>query len=398
VISPASSRTALIVGAGIGGLAAAIALRRAGWRVRVFERASSPRELGFALVLAPNAKAALRELGLGDALASFGVTAMRGEIGRPDGTLLRRIDLSNVARPGDGAVVALRQALHGALLEAVGAVGEDVLALEHEVVDVETDGESASLRLADGRRESGDIVIGADGVGSVVRRRLHPDEPPPGSSGYFAIRGVARDGARLLQSPIGSLSWLALLGDGVEAGSAVAAERTVYWYLSLLAADVGSERDARRLVNRVTASFDPRFRALIAGTDDADLRLDELFLREPLSEWGRGRVTLLGDAAHPVLPHSGQGAAQALEDAVALGLTLGPEGHPAAALRRYERVRGQRTRGIIALGRRVAGVTTTKSRLVRTIRDGAIRLAPALLIRASLRVGREKDPHVALRA
>ncbi len=393
-----SSRTALIVGAGIGGLAAAIALGRAGWRVRVFERATSPRELGFALALAPNAKAALRELGLGDALASFGVTAMRAEICRPEGALLRRVDLSDAAMPGEGTVVALRQALHGALLEAVGAAGADVLALGHEVVDVESTDESASLRLADGRRESGDIVVGADGVGSVVRRRLHPNEAPPKPSGYFAIRGVARDGARILQSPIGQLSWLALLGDGVEAGSAVAAERTVYWYLSLLAEDVGSERDARRLVNRVTASFDSRFRALVAGTDDADLRLDEHFIREPLAEWGRGRVTLLGDAAHPVLPHAGQGAAQALEDAVALGLALGRDGDLSAALRRFERVRGERTRGIMTRGRRIARMTTTKSRIVQAIRDGAIRLAPAFLITASFKLRREKDPHVALRA
>jgi 2-polyprenyl-6-methoxyphenol hydroxylase-like FAD-dependent oxidoreductase len=137
---------------------------------------------------------------------------------------------------------------------------------------------------------------------------------------------------------------------------------------------------------------------LVAATEDTDLRLDELFVREPLAAWGRGRITLLGDAAHPVLPHSGQGAAQALEDAVALGLVLGREVEPAAALRRYERVRGERTRGIITFGRRVARVTTTKNPLVEGLRNGAIRFAPAFLLKASFKLRPGKDPHAALRA
>src|SRR5512132_3293425 len=113
---------ALIVGAGIGGLAAAVALRRAGWDVRVFERASSPRELGFALLLAPNAMHALGELGLADAARNGGFITTSGEMRRPDGTVLRRLDTASVrALLDEDTVCVLRPVLHGALLDAVGA-------------------------------------------------------------------------------------------------------------------------------------------------------------------------------------------------------------------------------------------------------------------------------------
>lgn len=124
------------------------------------------------------------------------------------------------------------------------------------------------------------------------------------------------------------------------------------------------------------------------------MRFDELFLRAPLSPWGRGRVTLLGDAAHPVLPHTAQGAAQSLEDAVALGLALASDASVESALRRYERVRGERTRKIIALGPRIARITTTRNRWVRAARTIALRSIPAAVITAG---SRHSDPHKALR-
>lgn len=122
-------RTALIVGAGIGGLSAAISLRKAGWNVRVFERAASVRELGFALLVAPNAMAALRELGVADVVLARGVVPTRGEARRMDGTVLKRADFPPPEVMGGPTVVALRPAVHGALLEAVG---EDTVELAKE--------------------------------------------------------------------------------------------------------------------------------------------------------------------------------------------------------------------------------------------------------------------------
>src|SRR4051812_36185410 len=117
----ASDRHALITGAGIGGLAAALALRQQGWRVTVLERATAVRELGFALLMAPNAVRAMRALGIADTVAARGVAATSGEMRRPDGRLLRRMDPSRMRKAlGEDTICVLRPALHGALLDALG--------------------------------------------------------------------------------------------------------------------------------------------------------------------------------------------------------------------------------------------------------------------------------------
>ena len=374
---------ALIVGAGIGGLAAAIALRRAGWDVRVFECAASPRELGFALLLAPNAMHALRELGLADAARRGGVVTTSGEMRRLDGTLLRRFDTSSVrALLDEDTVCILRPVLHGALLETVGMASIDLGA---DAVRVAATADGVQLTVADGRTATGDLVIGADGVGSFVRRQLHPNEPPPSPSGLFAIRGVAHD--VVPGSDPGAVSGAQYFGRGLEAGVVRAGKREVYWYLSLKTAHFPPPRDPVDIARRVASQFHESFRAVVRATPREDLRLDELFERAPITPWGHGRVTLLGDAAHPMLPHAGQGAAQALEDAVVLGSVLRDVGDQPAiepALRRYEQLRTPRTQAVVTLARRNARMGSIESALGCWVRDQIIRFIPQAVILKSL--------------
>jgi 2-polyprenyl-6-methoxyphenol hydroxylase-like FAD-dependent oxidoreductase len=376
---------ALVVGAGIGGLAAGVALRRAGCDIRIVERASSPRELGFALNLAPNATAALRELGVADEVVRESATPRRFEIRRPDGRTLRRIArrARDTSRP-DPHIVTLRTTLHGALLSRV----EDALLLDSRAVGFEHDGPGVSLRLADGRTVSGDVLIGADGVGSVVRGQLHPDDSLR-SSPYIALRGVAFGALEAL----GDLDAVAYLGAGVEAAMARASAQAIYWYVSLLSRDVDPrDREPLAVLARHTARFDPRFLAIVRATTPEDVRFDALVDRAPIEAWGRGRVTLLGDAAHPMLPHAGQGAAQALEDAVALGRVLARPGDVEAALRRYERVRAARTRRMVRTSRRIARTTTTRNPLVLAVRSVLIQMLIPGAVDALARLAR-RDPH-----
>jgi 2-polyprenyl-6-methoxyphenol hydroxylase-like FAD-dependent oxidoreductase len=384
------SRTALIVGAGVGGLAAGIALRRLGWRVRIFERASEPRALGFALNLAPNAVQALSELGLAERLMSEGCVVSRAELRRADGTVLRRFDVA-AGREDVASVFALRSALHGALLDATPAAD---LALGSEAVRFTATPTGVALELKDGDTEAGDLLVGADGVGSIIRRLLHPAEPPPRRSGYFAVRGVAYNAAHAL----GTLSAVAYLDYGIEAATVRASQDAVYWYVSLLAEDAGAmKQGSGAIADRCGSLLDDRFRVIVRATEPDDLRLDELFDRDPIEDWGRGPVTLLGDAAHPMLPHTGQGAAQALEDAVALGLAIAAGDDLDASLRKYERIRSRRTRGIVMRGRRIARFTTTKSRMIDWLRAAAIRIVPTKAVASGFLLAREADPHRALR-
>jgi 2-polyprenyl-6-methoxyphenol hydroxylase-like FAD-dependent oxidoreductase len=194
---------------------------------------------------------------------------------------------------------------------------------------------------------------------------------------------------------LGQLSAISYLDDGIEAAAARASSDAVYWYISLLSREVGTTSDPKEILDRWCLAFDSPFRAIVTATTSEDLRFDNLLRRDPLPWWGIGRVTLLGDAAHPLLPHTGQGAAQALEDAVALGLVLAPSGSIEQALRRYERVRMDRTRRFVKLGPRIARVTTTRNSLIQSARRLAIRLLPSHLL--TKWAVKQRDPHKALR-
>jgi 2-polyprenyl-6-methoxyphenol hydroxylase-like FAD-dependent oxidoreductase len=350
--------------------------------VQVLEKAASPRELGFALLLAPNALAALRSLGVADRVMAGGVIPQSGEWRRMDGRLLRRMDMSAVRTLlPEPAVVALRPVLHGALLEAVG---QEALVLGVDVCGFAVQDGGVRVETADGREIAGRLLVGADGVGSVVRRQLHPGEPAPRRSGLWALRGVARGVVSQLEGGDGGQYF----GRGIEAGVARASADAVYWYLSLRAdALPPGAVTPRAVLESCAGTFHAPFRAIVLATADADMRLDELFERDPVDPWGEGPVTLLGDAAHPMLPHAGQGAAQALEDAVALGRALdGAPGGDAleGALRAYERKRAARTAAIVRVARRNASMGALKGRVTTWLRDVVIQRVPDRVILRSL--------------
>jgi len=380
-------RTALIVGAGIGGLTAGIALRQAGWNVRIFERASSPRELGFGLGLAPNAIAALRELGVADVVLARGFAPTRGEVRRMDGSVLKRAEFPPAAALGGQMVIALRPALHGALLDAVGA---DAIGGSCEATGFTLQGDRVALHFADGSSAEGDLLVGADGTGSVIRKALHPSEPPPRDSGLVAVRGAVHGAMHHL----GENSAIYYLGPGVESAILRASDTGIYWFLSLARQLVPSGlRDPAAIVAHMSPKLDATFRAITSATDD--LRVDDLVDRDPIPFWGRGVVTLLGDAAHPVLPHTGQGAAQAIVDAVALATVLRGANAIEPALRSYEADRRKKTAALLAQGRRTARVMRTMNPVANWMREVAIRLAPVkTIVKVIVTINRRAGTHL----
>ena len=386
------TRKALIVGAGIGGLAAGIALRHAGWDIEIFERADAPRELGFGVGLAPNALAALRELGAIDAVlahAAEWTSPTAAELRRLDGSVIRHI-AGDPRHLSPGAVLPrliMRPALHGALLDMV----RSAVHVSREAVHVDADADRVLVHFTDGTVAQGDVVVGADGLHSAVRASLHPTEPPARSSGYYALRGASRH-----VDALNGLQAIWYFGRGIESGVVQAGAASIYWFLSLFVDDErhAGAGDAESVVERWLPHFDAQFRRIVDGSA---LRLDELFVRAPIREWGRGPVTLLGDAAHPMLPHTGQGAAQALEDAVGLGRALKDAIDPNAALRRYEAVRSRAANRMVRSGPFIARCTTTRSRAIAAVRNGMIRMVPRAML-SRVMTSAPSDPNRALGA
>jgi 2-polyprenyl-6-methoxyphenol hydroxylase-like FAD-dependent oxidoreductase len=383
------SRTALIVGAGIGGLSAALALRNAGWHVRVFERAASPRELGFGLALAPNATRALADLGIAGAVLAqaFAPPRLLGELRRMDGTRIKRVDLPVAAVLGGRMAVALRPALHGALVDAVGL---DTIAVGHEARGFTQTGNRVALHLATGESVEGDLLVGADGVWSTVRRMLHPSEPPPRSSGIVAVRGAVHG----LVDRLGGLAGIYYLGPGVESVIVRASDTGIYWFLSLARELVPADMiEPAAVLGQMAPRFESTFRDITAAT--TDLRFDRLVDRDPIPFWSQGRVTLLGDAAHPLLPHTGQGAAQAMVDGVTLGRVLAADVDVPQALRTYEAERRGKTIALLRQGRRTARVMRMRNPVACALREAVIRAIPAdAIVRTIARINRRAGTDV----
>ena len=345
-------RTAIVVGAGIGGLAAAIALERAGYATTVYEADGEWRPLGAGLSLWPNAVRALRALGLG-ALVEQGVN-QAGGVRRADGSMLAGFGPGAVEKRFGEPIVGLHRAdLHAALLAACGPervrLGMRLAALEGE-----------ELRFADGSTARADLIVGADGLRSVVRAGLLGDGEPR-DAGIVAYRGVAA-----LEADVPAGEWWAK--DAI-AGLLPLRGGRVYWYFGARGEDTPGR------VEELCAAFDGAVGEVVALTPAEQILVHRLYDRDPAASWSRGAVTLLGDAAHPMLPFIGQGACAALEDAVVLGAAAAND-DPAAALLAYESARLKRTARFVKTSRQAAAIALPRSPLARRLRNSLLPLLP----------------------
>jgi 2-polyprenyl-6-methoxyphenol hydroxylase-like FAD-dependent oxidoreductase len=346
---------ALVIGGGIGGLAAGLALRRVGIDALVLEQARRLEAVGAGIGLAANAMQALDRIGVGDAVRACGLATSRLVACKPDGSALVDIPLEGREMLG----------VHRADLQEVLAAQLGVALRLGAACDGFRDDGSGVTVTAGGAEVAGDVLIGADGLRSKTRSWLF-DDGPPQYAGYTGWRAVAEIEPETMRGRM-TETW----GRGVRFGLIPIGGGRLYWFVS----ESRHEPEAPLIparkaeLSRHVEGWHEPIQATVAETPEDAISGTGIYWRKPVRAWGRGRVTLLGDAAHPMTPDLSQGAAQALEDAVVLAASLRNAADPVAGLRAYEAARRKRTGQIVRRSFQAGRLAQASSGLGAAFRD-----------------------------
>ncbi|WP_329624644.1 FAD-dependent monooxygenase [Streptomyces sp. NBC_01255] len=378
---PQQQRRAVVVGAGIGGLTAAVALHREGWQVTVLERAADLAPVGAGIGLAPNSQRALDVIGLGDRVRDLAAWQGDGGMRAPDGRWLARTNAQAAAERFGGPLVLLHRATLVEILASALPEGTVRTGAAATLADPGDDLRPARLTTPDGAIEA-ELVVAADGIRSATRHALFPEHPGPRYAGCTTWRVVVPAPARPFAP---HETW----GAGRLWGTQPLKDGRIYAY-AMAAAPAGSRApdDEKAELLRLFGDWHHPVPEILAAVDPGQvLRHDVHHLPDPLPAFHRGRVALLGDAAHAMMPSLGQGGNQAIEDAVVLAHHAGsaPGFTPGRALAAYTADRLPRTTAIVRKAARTGAVTLLSARPAVALRSalvGAVsRFGPGLILR-----------------
>jgi 2-polyprenyl-6-methoxyphenol hydroxylase-like FAD-dependent oxidoreductase len=377
----------IIIGGGIGGLSAARFLRKGGIKTLVLERSPGLNEVGAGLQLAPNAQAALRALDLWDELAPRGWILNEVQLRSTRSGELTRMD----AKP-EGLV-----AMHRAQLQKGLAHGfsEADLRFAMTIQSITQDRDGVQVMLANGETLACKILIGADGLRSQVRSLVFPPVTHR-YSGTSSYRGIVSAPGFLKNPHMGAEIW----GPACRLGYSQINSADIYWYLTFDAPAQESKTPEERKAHALELMKNfPEELPIIARTAPEQIIHTDIGDIKPTDHWVIGRVALLGDAAHATTPNLGQGAAQALEDAWALGLAFKKSGVEPSALAAYRDIRRKKALWIVQQSWSFQSLCHLKSPWQQSLRDFAVKHTPAAFQKSGLKriytpaVGLEGDAH-----
>ncbi|MDF2958884.1 MAG: 2-polyprenyl-6-methoxyphenol hydroxylase [Paenibacillus sp.] len=363
----------LIIGAGIGGLTAAIALKQAGFHPAVFERAPQFSPHGTTLVLWPNALRVLQYLGAADDIMKLGVRNYKTGVFTAKGHPLYELPLDLEAKYGYPVLTVLRADLQRVLMERLGS---DVIQWGKEFTGAEQDEQQVTASFAGGHVEQGSLLIGADGIHSKVRTILMGDARLR-FCGFAAYRGMVDQPSFTLPYHTGMELW----GEGKRFGLFHTGRQGLYWFatMSASAADRQDPLGMKQLLLREFAEWHQPVEQILEQTDESKMLRHLIYDIPSLPYWSKGRITLLGDAAHAMTPNLGQGACQAIEDSMILSESLQRENTFSIALRRYEALRTPRVRKVVNLSYRMGRVAQWSHPWLCGIRNAAFAFVPGFL-------------------
>lgn len=362
----------LIVGGGIGGLTAALALQAHDCNVEVFEAAPELEPVGKGIWVPPNAMQVFERLGLDEAIAERGLTLDRVEIRDGDRGVIQSLDLNRAREKYGHAITSIHRArLQQALVDQVNP---DTLHLGKECVGFEeTDSGRIAVQFQDGTEEVGDLLAGADGIHSVIRQQLFPTATPryAGQTCYRGVANIRLDDRHLQRC---AEVW----GGDIRFGFSAIGRDEVYWFAPISAPAGSSEPSAlvETLLDRY-ATFPAPIPEIIRHTPDEEIIRTDLYDLPPLDSWARGHVVLLGDAAHAMTPNLGQGGAQAIEDGFVLGRAVADHRDDLArAVDQYEQLRVSKVKRLVRMARVFGTVAHVRNRWIRTVRNWVLRHIP----------------------
>jgi len=350
----------IIIGAGITGLTLALSLHQVGIGCRVFEAAPEIRKLGVGINLQPHGVRELTELGLGEALERVAVATSEMGFYNRFGQLITREPRGRAAGYAWPQLSIHRGELHAVQLAAVyERLGRERVLLDHRCVSIDQDAEGVTVRFANGNSVRGSVAIGCDGIHSVVRQALNPEEGPPAFHGINMWRGATRARPFLTGTSMVQIGWLdvgKIVIYPIQPGTDPDGTQLINWTAEIRspeAAMVDWNRNGR--LDDVLPTFSGfRFDWLDAAAllEQAEQVLEYPMVdRDPLAHWTHGRVTLVGDAAHPMYPRGGNGAVQGIIDARTLAGCLQREATPTAALLAYEAARLKSANDVVLMNR-----------------------------------------------